>query len=196
MIDALTETERLPKEIIRGKGMNAPVFRALTTDENGETIEFNDQSTMVPIIAQSNRVRQQQCSGTPFMIPPLVEIFGHLANEEPAQQVKNGTFNIPEEVDPVVKDLIQSLKMNDEIRKRKEISVCITPKENTAIWKKMKDKTTSASGTPGFSHYKMASKIDDINRIETFLHNAPLQTGFTPSDWTTVTDLKIAKRTQ
>ena len=92
LIDALAKTEHLPKETIkkrmkreekqrtlgrkarriRGKGFNAPVFKALTTNEYGETIEFHDQSSMVPIIAQSNRIRQQQCSGTPFMTPPLV----------------------------------------------------------------------------------------------------------------------------
>ena len=53
----------------------------------------------------------------------------------------------------------------------------------------MKDKTASAFGTPGFNHYKIASKIEDLNRIEIFLHNAPLQVGFAPSEWTTVTDL-------
>ena len=39
---------------IRGKGINAPVFRALTTNENGESIEFNSQSSMVPLITESN----------------------------------------------------------------------------------------------------------------------------------------------
>ena len=57
LIDALAKAEHLPKETIkkrmkreekqrdigqkarriRGKGINAPVFRALTTNENGET---------------------------------------------------------------------------------------------------------------------------------------------------------------
>ena len=58
----------------------------------------------------------------------------------------------------------------------------------------MKDKTASAFGTPGFNHYKTASQIEDLNLIETFLHNALLIIGFPPDEWTTVTDLQIPKR--
>ena len=38
---------------IRGKGIKAPVFRAIATNDNGETIEYNNQSEMVAVIAQS-----------------------------------------------------------------------------------------------------------------------------------------------
>lgn len=101
LLDALSKEEWLPKSIIekrmkreekqremgrkaryiRGKGIKAPVFIVITTNENGETIEHNNQSTMVHIIAQSNRIRQQQCLGTPLMTSLLVDIFGHLANK-------------------------------------------------------------------------------------------------------------------
>ena len=92
LIDALAKEESLSKEIIkkrmkreekqwqlgqrarhiRGKGIKAPVLRAITTNEEGESIELNSHSTMVPVIAESNRIRQRQCSGTPFLIPPLL----------------------------------------------------------------------------------------------------------------------------
>ena len=41
---------------IRGKGIKAPVLRAITTNEDGERIELNSHATMVPVIAESNRV--------------------------------------------------------------------------------------------------------------------------------------------
>ena len=58
----------------------------------------------------------------------------------------------------------------------------------------MKDKTASAFGTPGFSHYKIPSKFEDLNRIDTFLSNAPLIVGFVPTAWLNVTDLQIPKK--
>lgn len=174
LIDALAKTEHLPRETIkkrmkreesqrvlgqkarriRGKGIKTPVFKAVTTDENGETIEFNTQSSMVPIIAESNRFRQQQCSGTPFMTPPLVEIFGHLASNIAANQVKNGTFIPPAGNDSVIVDLFELLKMPKVLKEKKEVSLIVTPEENAAVWKKMKDKTASAFGTPGFASGK------------------------------------------
>ena len=63
-------------------------------------------------------------------------IFGHLAYDVPANQVKNGTFIIPEGTDPVIADLIKSLKMPDVLREKEEISLIVTTKENTAVWKK------------------------------------------------------------
>ena len=105
---------------IRGKGIKDPIYRAIITNEDGETVEYNDQALMVSVIAESNRIRQQQCIGSPFMTPPLVDIFGHLANEEIALQVINGTFNIPTEVDPVAAALIRKLERPEEIRSKKE----------------------------------------------------------------------------
>ena len=57
----------------------------------------------------------------------------------------------------------------------------------------MKDKTAGASGTPGFTHYKIASQFKELNEIETFLANAPLLLGNIPKGWMTATDLQILK---
>ena len=179
---------------IRGKGIKAPVLRAITTNEEGESIELNSHSTMVPVIAESNRVRQRQCSGTPFLIPPLLNEFGYLAKEETAQQVKNGTYVPPEGIDAIIVDFLNALKMPDKIREQGDISLCVTPEENTQGWEKMKDKTAGASGVPGFTHYKIASQFQDLNEIETFLANAPLLLGNIPKGWMTATDLQILKR--
>ena len=81
---------------ITGKKLKAPVLKAITTNEQGEQIELNTQETMVPIIAASNLSRQQQSKGSPFMVPPLVDDLGYLAEEEYAKQIIAGTYQIPE----------------------------------------------------------------------------------------------------
>ena len=67
---------------ITGKSAKEPVLRAITTDENGDTIELNRQEDMIPVLAESNKSRQQQCENTPFMTSPLLEDFGYLPPEE------------------------------------------------------------------------------------------------------------------
>ena len=52
---------------IRAKNLKLPVMRAIATDENGNNFECNSQETMVPVIAESNKIRQEQCVNTPFM---------------------------------------------------------------------------------------------------------------------------------
>ena len=41
---------------ITGKKAKDPVYRAVTTDEDEITTELNNQETMVPVIAESNRI--------------------------------------------------------------------------------------------------------------------------------------------
>ena len=150
LIDALAEEEQLPKSIIekrikreekqrdmgrkaryiRGKGIKDPIYRTITTNKDCETIEHNDQASMVSVIAESNRIRQQQCTGTPFMTSPLVDIFGHLASEEAALQVMNVTFDIPAKVDPIAAALIKKLERIEEIKSKEEISLYINASKN------------------------------------------------------------------
>ena len=104
MIDALAKEKNVAKEkihrrirrerkaremgkrarMIRGKNIKLPVMRAVATDEHGNNYECNTQDTMVPVIAESNRIRQEQCEDTPFMIPPLLQDFGYTAYEDNA----------------------------------------------------------------------------------------------------------------
>ena len=127
------------------------------------------------------------------MIPPLLDIFGHLANKEPAHQVIEGTFVAPEDIDPVVADIIESLKMPDSIKEKEKLTLFITPEDNKKSWKKQKDKTASAFGVPKFNHYKTSSQIQDLNELDTFLINTPLQMGIPPEGWKNVLDVQIPK---
>ena len=87
---------------IREKNLKLPVMRAVATDENGNNYECNSQETMVPVIAESNKIRQEQCVDTPFMTEPLLSDFGYLANEENTQKVLDGEYVPPEPEGPVI----------------------------------------------------------------------------------------------
>ena len=58
----------------------------------------------------------------------------------------------------------------------------------------MRDKTLSASNAPNFSHYKVASTDDTINRIDAMLRSIPFIIGFTPIKWCHADDVMILKR--
>jgi hypothetical protein len=44
----------------------------------------------------------------------------------------------------------------------------------------MKDKTSSAHDSIGFSHYRTAAYNDVLNKIDAFIRSAPLELDFAP----------------
>ena len=115
---------------IRGKNVKLPVMRAIATDEDGNNFECNDQATMVPVIAESNKTRQEQCIDTPFMMEPLLSDFGYLASEENAKKVLEGTYVPPEGTCQYAVEFIETLKMPISIRNLERVGLEVTEKQN------------------------------------------------------------------
>ena len=139
---------------IREKNLKLPVMRAVATDKNGNNYECNSQETMVPVIAESNKIRQEQCVDTPFMTETLLSDFGYLANEENTQKVLDGEYVPPEGTCPYAIEFIETLKMPDSIRNLGSVNLEVTAKQNREAWRKQKERTASAACTIGFNHYK------------------------------------------
>ena len=169
-------------------------MRAIATDENGNNFECNNQETMVPVIAESNKIRQEQCLDTPFMMEPLLLDFGYLANEENAKKVLEGVYTPPEGTCPNAIEFIETLKMPVSIRNLESVGLEVSAKQNKEAWKKQKEKTASACGTIGFNHYKTCSYDEQLNEIDTFIRNLPVTVGFSPKEWMQITNLQILKR--
>lgn len=68
----------------------------------------------------------------------------------------------------------------------------MTPEENRIAWKKIKDKTSSATHAP--NHYKITSTDDTTNRINALLRSIPFVTGIQPKSWYFADDVMILKR--
>ena len=92
---------------IRGKNVKLPVMRAIATDKNGNNFECNSQDTMVPMIAKLNRIRQEQCEDTPFMIPLLLQDFIYTSYEDNTQRVLDGKYVPPVGTCPYAAEFIK-----------------------------------------------------------------------------------------
>jgi hypothetical protein len=107
---------------------------------------------------------------------PLLDIMGYLMdNNEVAQQVMNGTFIPPEEIDEVAIELLETLKMEDSVCQLGPLDMSISLDDNQTGWRKQKERTASEPTGLGFNHYKtscltkdlnLASLIDPIQSIE------------------------------
>jgi hypothetical protein len=86
---------------------------------------------------RENSSRFFQSSTTPFMISPLVDDFGYLADTAPAaEQVLNGTYQLPDGTDYYAKLLLDQLYIPWEVTKMVPISVAITTEEHKQSWRK------------------------------------------------------------
>lgn len=136
LIEAIVEEKQFPKKNIkaimkreevsrqlgekakrnRGKGKKEPILRVVIKDRNGIEKELNTQSLVVSAIAASNKKRQQQYEGTPFILPPLVNEFRFLENKEFVDQVMKGTYEAPPNICPYAIEVLKELKMLDAIK--------------------------------------------------------------------------------
>ena len=154
---------------VTGKGLKEPVQTALIKSPDGSKILYNSQSSMVLVIAETCQDQQRQSEGTPFLVRPLLDKFGYLGNEEVMYQVMDGSYKPPAGVDHCTIDFLKTLKQSDAVNSLPEIDLMVTPEENAKGWQKMKEKTGSKSGTPGFNHYMCGCKDETINTVDAFL---------------------------
>ena len=107
------------------------------------------------------------------MSEPLFSDFGYLCNKEAAEKVMNGDYQIPPGTCTYTKELIEELNRPYEIRCRKEVDLTVTTEEHQQAWKKMKDRTGSATQTIGFNHYRLAAHDKSLSKLDAFNSSAP-----------------------
>jgi hypothetical protein len=179
---------------MRGKLGNGQVTKVYQTDEDGIKTVCETQETMVKAFFKENDERFSQTEPTPPMQPPLVNDLGYLAETEMADQVLEGTYEIPQEVDRYTQELLQELRRPEIVRKKGPIHTVVTPAEHTQSWKRTKEKSAEPSG-PSMAEVKAASQDEVLAGIDTFMRNLPYTKGFSPKGWQLITDVEILKKT-
>jgi hypothetical protein len=129
------------------------------------------------------------------MSSPLIEEMGFLAETDEAEQVLDGTYEVPPGVNKYTKEFINELRRPAIIKTlgfaRTEISV----EEHSTAWRKQKERTSAEPTGPSFSHYMAAAQDKELATIDALLRELPYKWGFSPKAWQTITDMAILKKT-
>jgi hypothetical protein len=128
------------------------------------------------------------------MTGPLVTDLGYLADTEAAQRILDGTYDIPEDLDPYAALLIQELWISDSIRNSPFVTSRVETADHIQGWVKQKEKISADPDGLTFSHCKAGVTDDLISQFDATLHSLPYQHGFTPAAWLPVTDVEILKK--
>ena len=169
--------------------------RVYENDKHG-THERTTKDAIEDACICENKQRFFQSSNTPFMISPLLDDFGYLADTAAADQVLNGTYQPPDGTDQYAKLLLDQLYIPWEVTKMVPISVDISTKEHKQSWKKQNERTLSEPTGLSFNHYKAASQDPLLADFDATMQNIPYAKGFAPKLWQNITDVKILKKVE
>ena len=125
---------------------------------------------------------------------PLVDDIGYLADTPAAQEITDGRYHPPQGIYPYACEFIEVLAMLESIRAKGPVNCISTVEEHRAGWKAQNSQTVSDQSTIGFEHYKMAILDDELCSIDCLLRTVPLEVGFVPPTWLSVTDIAILKK--
>ena len=170
----------LASRTIRGAITKNAVLKAIAQDEEGVDRVPETQEEMVPAMAASNLARQQQCVGTPSMMPSFLEDFGYLADTPAAMTLIDGSYEPPAGTDPYMVELLSCTEMPPSLRAATPFHFVVNKKENKLAWMKERERTAGEPSCLSFAHYKAASHDEMLNSVDTLLRMVPLLVGISP----------------
>jgi hypothetical protein len=172
------------------RSVNAP-----HPNNNGTRIECDDKPSIEEAFNAEGTRRFSQSNSTPLMDPDFVSRVGYLGELEGTEQILNGTFITPPDMDPFAAKFITQLKMDPTVKQAPLITKSISTKSYQESWKKMRPNTSCSPSGPEFVHYIAGSKDNDIAEFDATMANIPYASGYNPEDWTKFTDVLIPKKT-
>jgi hypothetical protein len=86
-----------------------------------------------------NKRRFNQAADTPFMQPPLYDLFGPLGITKAADRILDGTFKIPPGVDKHTAGILRHMKVPDIDSESPPLRLDITTPEHIEAWRKLEN---------------------------------------------------------
>ena len=148
------------------------IVQESTTKE--ETEEF---------VFEENEYRFQLAADAPISKTRLLEQLGYLADTEVAQQIIEGTFEIPDEIDDATALVLEEIGRIGVQMTSGEITLTITPEEFQYFWKRIKEGTASSYSGIHYGHYKAAAHSDKISSFLSKKITLISKTGVPPERW-------------
>ena len=116
------------------------------------------QEEMVPAMTASNLARQQECEGTPSMMPSFLQDFGYLAATPAALAVIEGTYEAPAGTELYMVELLSYMEMTPSLQAATSFHFVVNQRENQLAWIKQKEGTSGEPSCLSFAQYKAASQ--------------------------------------
>ena len=114
------------------------------------------------------------------MRPPLFNLLGPLGLSRASEEILQGTFQPPDNIDEETKNVIRHMKMNEDIIQNGPIRNGCTTTEFQKFWKTSREKVSSSISGIHNGHYISAAKDNYLSKLTAILSSLPWQMGVAP----------------
>jgi len=102
-------------------------------NSHGPWVELTAQMDIEQVCLQENERFFRQANNSPFMIPPISEVTGHMGMGPAANSILRGNFIIPSGTDEYATKLIHHLRLSPCVLSSPPVSTIITTNEHIRI---------------------------------------------------------------
>ncbi len=121
--------------------------------------------------------------GSPFLKPPLALLVGVFGTGTAAQEILDGTFVCPPDLDEHTRYFIEALKFPSVAARHSTMSLLLCLEDFITHWKHAKEKTSSSPSGLHFGHYKSATYSLPLAHLHTQFTQLIFQTGLSISQF-------------
>ena len=181
---------------VNGKLQTGSVTSVVAPNEMGEWVEVVGKEEIERALLQENERRFNQAKETPFLQKPLLDLVGKLGVGKAANEILNGTFVVPEEVDEWAARLIPFLARApvETSWKGFEPERLVSVTSHVEGWRKAKERTASGPSGITFAHFKAGTRDSVVSDFESMMSSIPYETGISPDRWQQGTNVMLEKQ--
>jgi hypothetical protein len=151
---------------------------------NGEVKEYTIQEDVEQAIQQEYRMQFSLAHSTPIMKTLLGERLQYLSDETLARSIIMGTYNIPSDIDPATKLILEEIgKLGIKIVNGEGNEIIIMPDNFKHFWQKVNKFTSSSMSGVHYGHYKAAIQDERSSEILALQLTGIAQSGIPPNHW-------------
>jgi hypothetical protein len=132
-------------------------------DENRDTEDSTCKEDTEGFIFAENEYRFQLANDAPISHTKLIDQLGYLGDSGIAQQIVEGRFEIPDEVDDATALILEEIGNIGVKLLNGDITIDITKEEFRVFWKQVREGTQSSMSGTHYGHYKAASHSEEAS---------------------------------
>jgi len=141
---------------IRNASVGCSIFAVEMTTPTGTEVATSC-AAVEATLSTSLKKRFTRAHGSPFLKPPLASLVGVFGTGTAAQEILDGTFVCPPDLDEHTRYFIEALKFPSVAAHHSTVSLLLHPEDFITHWKHAKEKTSSSPSGLHFRHYKLAT---------------------------------------
>jgi Reverse transcriptase (RNA-dependent DNA polymerase) len=143
---------------------------------------------------KENIRRFTQANNTPPLLQTQVDLLGWKADTQTALDILQGKENLPEELHENLKNMAPFWKIPGEINNMEPIDCTLSLEEYKYQWKKCKEYTSTGTSGIHFGHFQASCEIETLSRLDCWMAETSLKTGYSLKRWYKGIDVMIPKK--